>query len=244
MGARLYSDLAWLWPIISDPREYAAEARRWRAALRERLGRGRHRVLELGCGGGHFTSQLAREFDVTAVDRSEKMLSQSKKLNPRVGHHLGDMRSVRLGAEFDAVVAYDAISYMLTERDLRRVFDTAAAHLRPGGVLLASPEWFRETFDGSWTRRYDTRRNGTSVTVLECSFDPDPGDTALDEMLTFIVRQGGRVRVETDLHSTGIFPVSAWLRLMRASGFRAGKERLGVPNGDPRQSWLIVGTKR
>ena len=47
---RLYSDLAYLWPIISPPGEYAEEAACWREVLQDKLGPGRHHILELGAG--------------------------------------------------------------------------------------------------------------------------------------------------------------------------------------------------
>jgi cyclopropane fatty-acyl-phospholipid synthase-like methyltransferase len=71
---RLYGDLAYLWPLISPVEEYAAEARCWRNVLRGRLGPGRHRVLELGVGGGHHLWHLTADFEATAVDLSEAMM--------------------------------------------------------------------------------------------------------------------------------------------------------------------------
>ena len=47
----LYDKLAYLWPVISPPEDYAEEASHWRTALRKHLGPGRHRLLELGVGG-------------------------------------------------------------------------------------------------------------------------------------------------------------------------------------------------
>ena len=102
--------------------------------LRKHLGPGRHRLLELGVGGGHNLSHLTSEFDAAAVDLSPQMLELSRRLNPTVEHHLGDMRTVRLpGQVFDAVLIHDAICYMQTEDDLRAAFATARVHLRPGG---------------------------------------------------------------------------------------------------------------
>ena len=136
---RLYDDLAYLWPVISPPEDYAAEAVYWRRALREKLGPGRHHVLELGVGGGHNLSHLTPYFQATAVDLSPRMLALSEKLNPGVEHHLGDMRTVRLGRKFDAVLVHDAISYMLNEDDLRATFATARYHLRPGRRTVGGP---------------------------------------------------------------------------------------------------------
>ena len=79
---RLYGDLAFLWPLMSPPDEYLDEAHYWRQALRQRLGPGRLRILDLGAGGGHNLHHLAREFDATAVDLSAEMLAHSRRLNP------------------------------------------------------------------------------------------------------------------------------------------------------------------
>ncbi len=53
---RMYNEFAHLWPLISDPKEYAVEASFWRDALRAELGPGRHEILELGVGGGNNLS--------------------------------------------------------------------------------------------------------------------------------------------------------------------------------------------
>ena len=45
---RLYSDLAWLWPLVSDREEYAEESDCWRSLLRQHLGSGRHHVHDAG----------------------------------------------------------------------------------------------------------------------------------------------------------------------------------------------------
>ena len=113
MENRLYKDLAHLWPLLDPPEEYTEEASFWRQAIREKLGPGRHEVLELGVGGGHLLSHLTGDVQATAVDISPQMLAHSKALNPGVEHHLGDMRSVRLGRKFQAVLIHDAISYLL-----------------------------------------------------------------------------------------------------------------------------------
>ena len=79
---RLYGDLAHLWPLMSPPEEYADGAPHWRNQLLTRLGPDQRRVLELGTGGGHFISHLTDVFQVTAVDLSEDMLANARRLNP------------------------------------------------------------------------------------------------------------------------------------------------------------------
>ena len=182
-GQRIYRDLAGLWPLVSPPEDYAAEARHWRAALRAHLGRGRRRILELGVGGGNNLSHLTRGFDAEAVDLSAAMLEHSRRLNPSVRHHVGDMRTVRLGRTFDAVLVHDAISYLRTEDDLRATFATAAAHLRPGGLFVCAPDHFRETFCSSSADLHGPRGDAESdlgeLTFVEFTHDPDPSDTEI-----------------------------------------------------------------
>jgi hypothetical protein len=52
----------------------------------------------------------------------------SRVLNPECEHVEDDMRTVRLGRQFDCVFIHDAVAYMTTESDLRRAIETAFVH--------------------------------------------------------------------------------------------------------------------
>ncbi|HUV30896.1 MAG TPA: class I SAM-dependent methyltransferase [Acidobacteriota bacterium] len=239
---RMYDEFAHLWPLISAPEDYAHEASFWRNAIREKLGQGRHEILELGVGGGNNLSHLTSDFSAVAVDISEKMLANSIKLNPGVEHHVGDMRTVRLGRLFDAVLIHDAINYMLTEDDLRAVLGTAWMHLRPGGILVMSPDNFKETFADGFMR-HGTHSDGTTeLTYVQYEYDPDPDDTTTETLFIFFIREGGKVRVEQDLHVTGLFPRQRWLDLMEAAGFAAEEYDYPVHEHTDQGS-LLVGLK-
>jgi SAM-dependent methyltransferase len=239
---RLYDDLAYLWPLVSPPEDYAAEAHCWREILHSRLGPGRHPILELGVGGGHNLSHLTGDFQAIAVDLSEPMLRHSKRLNPGVEHHVGDMRTIRLGRRFKAVLIHDAISYMQTEADLKAAFATAAAHLEPGGVLITSPDHVRETFRDSFVDS-STRSDGeTELTFIEFNYDPDPTDTTIETIMFYLIRTRDGLRIELDRHITGLFPRARWLELMGEAGFRA--QLCPCAQGDARQPLvLLVGTR-
>lgn len=240
----LYDKLAYLWPVISPPEDYALEAVHWRRALREQLGTGRHRLLELGVGGGHNLSHLTAEFDAAAVDISPKMLDLSRRLNPTVEHYLGDMRTFRLpGRTFDAVLIHDAIGYMLTEDDLRAAFATAKAHLRPGGLLLAAPDLVRDTFRPGMRLSWSTQRDGVEIVTEETVYDSDPGDTMVESHFTYTITERGARRVENDIHVTGIFPIATWMSLLEETGFTT--ERIPLPgDGDGCGEHLFCGVLR
>ncbi len=232
---RLYGELAYLWPIISPPEEFRDEAEVWTNSIRDKLGEGRHRVLELGVGGGHNLSHLTGDFQATAVDISSAMLDLSRKLNPGVEHHLGDMRSLRLGEIFDAVLIHDGITYMLTEDDLADTFDTAKRHLRPGGLLIVAPEWVRENFRAPmvfhWERAGKINGGDIRVTVQEFLHDPDTSDTEIESVYTYTIVEDGQERVEQDTHITGLFPMATWTTLLREAGFQEETVRLPINEG-------------
>lgn len=227
MTLRLYSDLAHLWPIISPPEEYTGEAQEWLDVIRGHLDtpetsrQGPPTLLELGCGGGHLLSHLTAHFMTEAVDISPQMLEISRRLNPQTLHHVGDMRTLRLGREFDVVAIHDAVNYMTTEADLRAAITTAEIHLNPGGVLLLAPDCIQETFIGprvvEWTREAEDR----SVTFIEYMAKPRPGSTTTESVFVFVIDDDGELRVEVDRHTGGLFPSGSWLSLLGAAGLDA-----------------------
>lgn len=240
---RLYGDLAHLWPLVSDPADYAEEASRWREALREKLGPGRNHILELGVGGGNNLSHLTSDFLATAVDISEGMLAHSIKLNPAVEHIVGDMRTIRLKRKFDAVIIHDAISYMLSEDDLLKTFRTTAAHLNKGGIFITSPDYLTETFTDPSIHFNINRAKDIILTHVDFTYDPDPDDTTIETVLTYYIQEKGSLRIEQDLHITGLFPLKTWQRLFQEAGFDFEAKDYPV-HEDKRQGYLFVGVRR
>jgi SAM-dependent methyltransferase len=218
---RLYTDLAWLWPAFSPPADYADDAGQWRDALRQRLGPGRHSLLELGSGGGHTLSHLTDDFNVTAVDLSPQMLALSQELNPEVPHHRGDMRDIRLGKQFDAVAIHDAVCYLLTEQDLLATFATARQHLHPGGILLLTPDYLKESFSGPRVLHWICFDASPPFTVIEYCYDLDGTDTTMESLFLFLIHEPTGLRVVEDRHITGLFPSTTWLQLLDEAGFDA-----------------------
>lgn len=117
-------------------------------AMFGRLARRRVRtVLDLGCGtGGHALVLARRGYAVSGVDRSPGMLriarNKAGAAGLAVGFERGDLRSVRLGRRFDAVIAMFAVlGYQTADEDVLAALATAAAHLAPGGLLVFDV-WF------------------------------------------------------------------------------------------------------
>ena len=248
---RMYTDLAAWWPLLSPPSHYVEEAAFFRALLRRHRPRPRT-LLELGCGGGSLAANLKREFALTLTDLSPQMLAVCRAENPECEVLPGDMRSLRLGRVFDAVLVHDAIMYATSEGDLRATIETAATHCRAGGLVVLAPDCTKESFgvataeedagashDGAGTDHGGLDApDGRALRYLEWSWDPDPSDTQFEVAYAFVLREAdGRTRVELDRHSEGVFPEATWLRLMRECGLDARS----VP--DPWRGQIFVGTR-
>jgi SAM-dependent methyltransferase len=248
---RLYDDLAWLWPILSPPDHYREEAgtlldvfaalspakpAQANAARGKRAAR--PRLLELGAGGGHLLLHLSRRFECTATDLSAAMLENCKRLVPKVRRVLGDMRSLRLEEQFEAVLIHDAIDYMRTAADVRAALATAAAHLGPGGVLFVAPTYTKNNFvDGEAEHDADESAN---LTYLSYVHDPDPLDSEYELMLVYLIRDPRTRAVEptVDRHRCGLFSQREWLAFLREAGFAARAVE------DDKAWTLFAGTKR
>lgn len=220
MTLRAYAELAQWWPLFSPVTDYADEARTYAALLRT-ASRPVLEVLELGSGGGHVAFHLSHEYAFTLTDLSADMLAVSRALNPGCVHAQGDMRTLRLGRRFDAVFIHDAIDYMTTEADLLAALQTAAAHLRAGGLLLLAPDHVSETFVPGTDCGGTDDEQGRGLRYLEWTYDPDPDDTVVTTEYAFLLREAdGQVHSHAETHLGGLFPTHTWRGLIEAAGLR------------------------
>lgn len=219
---KAYNELSDYWPLFSPPSHYpeeAADVLRRLAPLGEP---GSKTMLELGSGGGSLASHLKNQFRLTLTDLSAGMLAQSRAVNPEAEHIQGDMRTLRLGREFDYVLVHDAVCYMTTLDDLQRAIDTAAAHCKRGGTVIVLPDFVTETFTPGTDDGGEDAPGGRGFRYLEWKWDPDPSDTTYIVDYAFLLREtNGDVRAVHDRHIEGLFPRATWLKTFDAAGLRA-----------------------
>lgn len=185
---------------------------------------------------------LADAFDVAALDVCEPMLAQCRRLDARVQTHLGDMRSARLGATFDAVLAHDAIDYMTVPVDARAACVTAAAHLEPGGVFLVGPTYTTETFT-DFEHAHDAHGNGTTeVACVSYVHRTGANGSTYELVMVLIIREGRALKIEEARHTCSLFPAQQWRELLDETGFDV-QDVPGVSEGDLPHD-LFVAVKR
>jgi SAM-dependent methyltransferase len=104
---------------------------------------GGERVLDMACGTGRHSHELARRgFEVVGVDISPDLLAiaeadaEAESLD--ASFLAADLRELDFDQEFDLVLNLNdgAIGYFETEEENHRTFEVIAAALRPGGGNL------------------------------------------------------------------------------------------------------------
>jgi SAM-dependent methyltransferase len=230
-GYSLYAGLAGWWPVISPPAEYADDGAVVNAIFAS-AARPVRTVLDLGSGGGHVALHVKQGRSMTLVDMSADMLAVSRQLNPDCEHVQGDMRTIRLGREFDAVLVHDAIDYVTSQDDLGRVIRTAFAHCRPGGLAVFAPDHTAETFRAGTGGGGGHDGTGRQASFRERTSDPVPGDDWILAEYEFTLRDAdGTVQVVPEAHRLGSFRRDTWFTQLRAAGF-APEARPGANRGN------------
>jgi SAM-dependent methyltransferase len=99
-------------------------------------------ILELGCGTGSMTRQLAAKgYDMIGLDNSEEMLQIAREKgtgsSDSILYLCQDMREFELFGTVAAVVSVcDSMNYILSEEDLKQVFRLVNNYLDPRGIFI------------------------------------------------------------------------------------------------------------
>jgi len=143
--SQVFDAYALYYDLLYRDKDYAGEAEYVASHIHKQLPQAK-RILELGCGTGTHAEHLARMgYTVHGVDMSEAMLARAEarkatlppEVAARLSFSLEDVRTVRTGETYDAVISlFHVMSYQTTNADLEAVFTTAKTHLVPDGLFL------------------------------------------------------------------------------------------------------------
>jgi SAM-dependent methyltransferase len=214
----LYTDLTPWYHLVDPAADHADEAACYEAAFLRGIAGAAATLLDLGAGAGNNALFLKRRFACTLADLSEPMLALSRARNPECAHVQGDLRTLRLGRTFDAVLVHDAVTYMTSEADLGDAIATAFVHTRPGGAALFTPDSIADTF-AEHTELLEGDDGTRAVRCIQWEWAPVAGDDRCRVEYALLLREGGEVRAGHDPHEAGLFPRATWLRLLAGAGF-------------------------
>ena len=103
-------------------------------------------VLDLACGEGFYTRQLAESgaARLVGIDSSKAMVELAREAHGSRGngdmsitYRVADVRDLDLGEQFDLVTAAYLLNYAIDASDLLGMCESVVRHLRPGGRFVA-----------------------------------------------------------------------------------------------------------
>jgi ubiquinone/menaquinone biosynthesis C-methylase UbiE len=219
-----YNDLAWTEDWLADPEEYEDEVMVYVDLMKRTAAEPPSTLLHLGSGAGGYDRIFKRHFTVTGVDLSLGMLSKARIAHPDIEYLEGDMRTLRLNRQFDAVAIPDSIDYMASGDDLRKAIQTAVAHLKTSGVLLVVAKT-EETFQNN-NFAYTGEKDGVHVTLLENNYIPPFRPNTYEATFVYLIRQKGKLTIHTDHHVLGLFSQATWEKIFSDAGLTMQKTDL------------------
>lgn len=180
----------------------------------------RARVLDLACGAGRQTLEMARRgyrvFGLDSLDASvseARRVGRSEKLN--VHFMKGDIRQIRYKAEFDAVInLFSSFGHFPDERDDIKTLESVRKALKPGGKLimdLVNKEWLMRHFDPKFWDRRDNDRG--AVVLDQISFNFETG--RLLDNRTIVRKDGHRSSSSTSFR---VYTLTEIKRLVTQAG--------------------------
>jgi len=144
------------------------------------------RVLEAGCGLGHFTvAAHALGYQAEGLDWSAKIIDRLRELFPQIPWHVGDARKLEFeDGAFDAVYSPGVCEHF--EEGPSQILAETRRILRPGGVAVISTPCFNEFLEARSARF--SFRGYPSGEFYQYAFTPQ-GMSQLLKQLRFEVLQ-------------------------------------------------------
>ena len=93
------------------------------------------RILDIGCGTGHLTAQIAAiGAHVTGVDRSPEMIQQARSQHPAITFEVMDVRELSFSQKFDAVFSNATLHWVTNPEPAVAAISSV---LKSGGRFVA-----------------------------------------------------------------------------------------------------------
>lgn len=242
-----YNDLAWTEDWLADPAGYEHEVMVYVDLIKRTAADPPSTLLHLGSGAGGYDVFFKRHFTVTGVDLSVGMLNKARKAHPDIEYIEGDMRTIRLNRQFDAVAIPDSLDYMASQEDLQQAIQTAVMHLKTGGVLLVVAKT-EEIFQNN-NFAYAGEKDGIHMTLLENNYINPFRPNTYEATFVYLIRQQGELTIHTDHQVLGLFSQAMWDEVFKNAGMTMQKTNLEgiydpyVLNGGAYPLIVFVGQK-
>lgn len=125
-----------------DYNKSSSEQLKWAREIISGLGlRGNEKVLDIGCGDGKVTAEIARHLHggrVIGLDNSREMIEFAREGfrtedYPNLSFHLGDARKLVFSSEFDLIVSFASLHWVIGHQP---VLEGIGKALKPSGRIF------------------------------------------------------------------------------------------------------------
>ena len=124
----------------NDYQQHSSQQQKWAKEVLPRLHlKGNERILDIGCGDGKITAEVARHVpqgSVVGLDASAEMIDFADKQYSTISNlrfEQGDAQSLAFDGQFDWVISFACLHWVIDHRPVLRGICRA---LRPGGRIL------------------------------------------------------------------------------------------------------------
>jgi ubiquinone/menaquinone biosynthesis C-methylase UbiE len=235
----LHNKLAKYYDRVYSFRDYLDEAVRVQNLIIKYLESGGNSLLDVACGTGLHLKYLKDDFSCTGVDISRSMLRIARKNAKGVTFKEADMKTLRLGKQFDVIVCLlSSIGYVKTTARLEKTIRNFSKHLKKGGLALIEPSYAKSAYVSGKPRI--TTYDGKDAKIARINYTNFRQATAVLNMHILIAERGKDAKYFVDRHELGLFGIKSTLRIMKAAGLKSKYLKNGLMPGRE----LFVGIKK
>ena len=183
-------------------------------------------ILDLGCGTGSHTVQLAKYgYNVTGIDISPAMIEKARKKaekeNVDTKFLVQDMRSLDLKTKFHcAICMFGAFGYILADKGLTRFFSALSQHLDEAGLFIFE-YWniggLKPSPYKSWMKTQD--ENVAIYRLSESNFSRGTNVLNID-MLFIVVSKDKPAGIFTENHKIRCYTMAEIEQRLESNGFK------------------------
>jgi ubiquinone/menaquinone biosynthesis C-methylase UbiE len=235
----LHGKLAKYYDKVYSFKDYLDEAVRLQNLIIKYLESEGNSLLDVACGTGLHLKHLKDDFSCTGVDVSKSMLKIARKNAKGVTFKEADMKTFRLGKQFDVIVCLlSSIGYVKTAASLEKTICNFSKHLKKGGLALIEPSHPKSAYVSGEPRI--TTYDGKEAKIARVNFTKIRQSTAVLNMHILIAERGRDAKYLVDRHELGLFGINSTLRIMKAAGLKSKYLKNGLMSGRE----LFVGIKK
>lgn len=179
-------------------------------------------VVDLGCGSGLWTEQVAKAgYRALGIDVSEQMIAIARERVPEAEFRVGSLFDADIPPCHAVTAVGEVLNYLADqkndERGLPAVFRRVHEALAPGGVFVFDVAEPGQAPPGPPTRGF-TEGEGW-VVLLEKEEDEDAGQRLLTRRIVTFRRTAGCYRREEEVHPLRLLESAEVAEQLRRAGF-------------------------